>query len=219
MRRKPWNGAVRALAGIGAGLLVGGTALDASAMKMEFPFSVELDDKATGDFGSLEIETCEGGADLTCALAEGIFRFTIAIDPDLGRTPRINRFYFNVAGDATPELVGDDFELTRIDGRPVRSGAGSGFEYAVNFGGAKRPLTTVSFELAGEGLELEDFYGPNPYPGGRIDAIFAIHLQGARNGHNDIAVSGKHASTPEPGTALLVGLGLVGLAFGGRRRA
>ena len=198
------SGAVRALAGVGLGLLVGGTTVDAAAspISVTLPFSVELDRNGTGEFGTLTIQQ----------LAGDILRFTIAIDPDLGPHPRINEFYFNVAGDVEPELVGHRFELRELDGRPVRSGAGSGFEFAVNFGNGHGPSPSVVFELRGEGLELSDVLGPNPYPPGRIHAIFAAHLQGATHGRNGIAI------VPEPGTALLLALGLAGLVAVGRPR-
>lgn len=158
-----------AVLGLAVGLASGVT--DASAMSMAFPLTVEFDEGLTGKFGSIGIEQVSGGK----------LKFTIELTSKLGPDADLHEFYFNLRDvlDIDDFVVshsrcldsGDDhfgscksyFEVE--DDPSVRGGAGSDFDFAVNFGngGSSKGnghLKAVTFKLTafgdGDGDEDDD---------------------------------------------------------------
>jgi hypothetical protein len=220
MRWSLRSGVAAGLAGFGLAAGLGGAAREAEAASLTLPLSFEFDDGRTGDFGSVRVDEVSGG-DLL---------FKITLGPDLGDDADLHEFYFNLDGVDADGLeisaflcdgggCGTDFELEAD--RPVRGGAGSDFDFAVNLGnGAGRRgngvLSMASFVLGGDAsLAIGDLLAEHSFTAAGIETIFAAHVQGTSGSGNDD--SETVGAIPEPATAALFALGLAGLAFGSRR--
>jgi hypothetical protein len=187
----------------------------APARALSVPITFEFDDGIEGDYGTIEVE--EDGS--------GGLSFEITLGPDLGPDADLHYFYFNLLSDIPDlALTSDDVVATEyalIGDSRVRGGAGSGFDYAVFFGngaGGKGNgnLGDASFTLSSEaGIDLGDLFELSSTSQG-LEAHFAVHVQSTSTGANSETVG---AVIPEPTTSALLGLGLLGLAFSGRRRA
>jgi hypothetical protein len=242
---------VEILAALGLGLAVLGAPGVAAALNMTFPLDVEFDDGTTGVFGSVFVE--EKG---------GKLEFTITLDSALGDDADLHEFYFNIA-DAFDDVELEishfscegsygscktDFDLD--EDPSVRGGAGSDFDYGVNFGngGSKNGnghLTELTFKVTafadgdedddddhkgkakhddddGDGvkvdLEIQDLLESSETSSG-IEVFFAVHVQSTDLDGSKSDSETVGSAVPEPGTAALFGIGLLGIAIAGRRRS
>jgi hypothetical protein len=177
--------------------------------------NVEFDTGETGSFGMVEITENAGDLDFVITLETS----------QLGRRADLREFYFNLLVDENLELLQTNAPTTPYElaeDPSVSGGAGSNFDYSVNFGnGAGRPgngvLQVASFTLSGDGsLSIEDLIDSSFASGGSIEVNFAAHVQSTDlfRGADSETVGGI---VPEPSTGLLVGTGL-SLAAAGRRR-
>ena len=176
--------------------------------------TVEFDDGLVGTYGTVDVT--ESGGQLG---------FAITLDPSLGAGRDLHELYFNLADGFTGVAISSTdtvtTEYTLAANPPVAGGAGSSFDFGVNFGNGAGPpgngqLVTATFVLsANEALSIADLQILSSTSQG-IEAIFAVHVQGTS------LVSGSDSETvgaiPEPTTAALLAAGLSGLAAFGRRR-
>jgi len=108
----------------------------------------------------------------------------------------------------------DPFELD--DDEKVTGGDGARFDFGVDFGHGNEMLQIVSFILSAKSdLSLADVLEKTSSTDEGIEALFAAYVKGVgEDGEEKVAI----AVVPEPGTALMLALGLAGLAVGGRRQ-
>jgi hypothetical protein len=188
----------------------------APAQALQFTLGHEFDTGLTGPHATVDVTESGGGLDFVVSLAGS----------DLGGGADLHIFYFSLAGDPTnvalssSQMVTTAFSLTE---NPSGAGnAGTDFEYGVEFGNGAGPpgngvLKTASFRItADQPLTLASLDVLTQTNQG-ILANVALHVQGTS------LVSGADSETvggvvPEPGTVLLLGAGLTGLAVRGRRR-
>ena len=110
----------------------------------------------------------------------------------------------------------------------VNGGAGSSFDFGVNFGNGAGPpgngtLSSVDFTVfADQALTLAPLAELSQAKGGMIDLHLLLHVQGTSlvPGANSEAVGGTLVYLPEPSSGVLLSLGLMtGLALERRRRS
>jgi hypothetical protein len=157
---------------------------------------------------------------------------TPADDPVLGSRATLDELYFNLPDgfdlgddDVTGLTCGGSSSCTADLGeeRSVRGGAGSDFDFSIRFDAGNHPVQVVSFRL--EGVPLAAVLAAamdDPSETGRgLEVAFALHVTGggpgAGRGSAAATIGVDPAVVPEPGTALLIALGLAGLALVGRR--
>jgi hypothetical protein len=187
----------------------------APAAALQFTLGTEFDAGVSGPHATVDVTEAGGGLDFVVSLAGS----------DLGAGSDLHVFYFNLAGSPTnvtlssSQAVNTAFALAVSP--PVAGGAGSSFEYGVSFGNGAGPpgngvLKTASFRItADQSLTIADLLVLSQTSQG-IPAHAALHVQGTS------LVAGASSETvggviPEPGTLLLLGSGLAGLALTGRR--
>ena len=176
---------------------------------------MEFDDGLVGTYGAVDVT--ESGGDL---------HFAITLDASLGADRDLHELYFNLAdgftgvGITSADVVNTAYSLDANP--PVAGGAGSSFDFGVNFGnGGGGPgngrLTSATLVLsATQPLAIADLLIVSS-TSQDIEAVFAVHVQGTS------LVAGATSETvgapiPEPATALLLALGLSGLAAFPRAR-
>jgi hypothetical protein len=186
-------------------------AMAGAAQAVTIPLDVELDTGVTDNWGTIEV----------AETANHSLLFEIHLSPALGPNADIHNFYFNLAGDAVAtEVVTLDPVLwnysLRVD-PPVNGGAGTDFDYAVFFGNGagrrgNRILQDVHFELLGVNLDVDALTSAFSTTASGIPVLFALHVQGTDTylGADSETVA---AMVPEPGTALLLAVGLIPLAL------
>lgn len=194
---------------------LGSLAAAAPASALTFTLDTEFDAGLVGPHATVTVTESGGGLDFEVSLAGS----------DLGPGADLHILYFNLAGDPTnvtlssSQVVNTDFTLA--SNPPVAGGAGASFEYGVSFGNGAGPpgngvLKTATFRItADQALTIGSLAVPSQTSQG-IVANVALHVQGTS------LVAGSTSETvggvvPEPGTLLLVGVGLAGLAARGRR--
>jgi hypothetical protein len=187
----------------------------APAQALQFTLDHEFDTGLVGPHATVNVTESGGGLDFVVSLAGS----------DLGANADLHIFYFNLAGDptnvdvTTVSVVNTDFTID--EDPPVAGGAGSSFEYGVSFGNGAGPpgngvLKEASFRItADQPLTLADLQVLSQTNQG-ILAHAALHVQGTSliDGSTSETVGGV---IPEPGTLLLLGAGLAGLAATSRR--
>jgi hypothetical protein len=190
-----------------------------SAGAVSFPLNVEFDDGTIDTFGNVDVT--EVGGDL---------RFDITLDTStLGSQADLQELYFNLVGAETglaitsTDVVTTPYSL--LTSPSVRGGAGSSFDFGVNFGNGAGPtgngtLQTASFVLSADGaLAIADLLESSSTAGeDGVEIYLAVHVQ------STAFVTGEDSETvgslvPEPGSVALMLLGVLGLAgFGTVRR-
>lgn len=184
-----------------------------SASALSFPLNVEFDDGLVGNYGTVTVTENAGDLD-----------FQISLTAALGAGADLHEFYFNLDGSPTgvaissTQVVNTPFTLALNP--PVAGGAGSSFEYGVNFGnGAGAPgnfvLKTANFTISADQALTLASLSPTSSTSQGIVVNVAAHVQGTS------LVAGATSETvggvvPEPTTAGLLVLGLAALAS--RRR-
>ena len=214
-----WNGRIGAI--LFAALL--GCALGADRASatptLEATLSVRLGSGASGEFATLSVR--EAG--------DGGLEFSIRLLDDLGPLADLNRFYFNLPSGVSGlevETLGDAHApFTLGGGHRNRAGNGSRFDVAVRFGRGRGEkgngtLHEARFVIRGDQeLGLDDLLSEQSETRSGIQAHFAARFGGAAEGGGAAAVLVSNPiSTPEPGTAFLLGAGLVALAASRRSR-
>jgi len=204
-----WGALLAALAlGLGPG----------TASAIGFYLEVEFDTGQIGNFVHVTIEEDLGALDLRIELGDA-----------LGDEADLHEFYFNLLGSFTGVAIStDDAPATPYalsSDPPILGGAGSDFDYGVNFGdGAggtgNGVLAAATFRLtADQPLSISDLLESSFASGGSIESQFAAHVQGTELfvGADSETVGGV---VPEPATGALVALGvaLIGSVRRGRNR-
>jgi hypothetical protein len=182
---------------------------------VSFPLNVEFDTGLIGTFGNVEVT--ESGGDLN---------FAITLDASLGASRDLHEFYFNLDDGFTgvaissTDVVNTAYTLTANP--QVLGGAGSAFDFGVNFGNGAGPsgngaLQSATFTLsADQALAIGDLLISSS-TSQDIEVFFAVHVQGTSLiPDSDSETVGS--LVPEPGTLTLVLAGLAGLAAATPRR-
>lgn len=214
--------AAAAWLGLGMALALGvaGPSGDASAASTSTTLAVQLGPQKTGSYGTVQVDQVSGGLE-----------FRITLNPSVGPKADLHEFYFNLPDQiAGLHLSGSGcgggscttpFELQF--GKPTSGGAGARFDYRVNFGNGGSAkgngnLQMATFRLDANGpLQLDPSPFDSSFTSRHLEVIFAAHVPGMRGiaatiGSTNVTV------VPEPATAALFGLGLLGIAWAGRRR-
>jgi hypothetical protein len=190
-----------------------------AANAITIPLDIELDNGLTGNF--VDVDITENGDDA--------LDFVVTIDTDLlGPDADLNALYFNIDDSlADPESLGieltnapvTEYQLAAADS--VRGGAGSSFDFSINFGNGAGShgngvLQVASFTLTG--LTLESLVENSFASGGSIEIGLAAHVQGTTlyPGVTSETLGGDFPAIPEPATGAMTLMGL--LLFGVRQR-
>lgn len=196
----------------------------AFAASITVDLSVELDSGDVGSYGHVHIE--ENGGDLD---------FSIQLTDELGDDADLHEFYFSLVGSFSNLQLSDtnapNTPYTLESDPSVAGGAGTRFDYGVNFGnGGGGPgngtLCCASFSLsADEALTIADLLVTTFASGSTIAVDLAAHVQGTSFDPNadSETVAGVFPPPdpiPEPGTGPLLAASLIALtAYRRSRRA
>src|SRR5262245_20554665 len=219
MRRFQWSGVV----GIGLGAavaLAAGAASAGSTASASAQLSVQLGPQKTGSYGSVSVEEVSGGLE-----------FRIELASSLGRNADLHEFYFNLS----PSVSGLRLKNSRCDGGScskafdlgsggsTSGGAGARFDFHVDFGNGAGANGNGKLKVATFRLEADSPLAliPTPFDSSftsrDLSVIFAAHVPGSSGVAATIGATSA-VVIPEPATAALFGLGMLGIAWMGRRR-
>jgi len=190
-------------------------AIPSSALTV--PLNIEFDAGTLGNHATLTLTEVGGDIDFSLSLA----------GTDLGANSDLHEFYFNLVGAPTGVAISNTNAPTTayvLSTNPmVLGGAGSSFEYGVNFGNGAGPtgngeLKLATFRISADQALTIASLGQTSSTSQNIVVNFAAHVQGTSfvMGQDSETVGGV---IPEPTTALLLSSGLLGLACAGRPSA
>ncbi len=217
MQSRVFSGLLTAAVGVAALMLV------SSAQAVSIPLVVEFDDGTLDDYGTVDVvEDGLGDLDFTITLntAAGL----------LGANADLREFYFNLVGAFTGLSIFDDnapdTPYTLLGPNPpIAGGAGSAFDWGVSFDNGSSSngngiLQFATFTLsADQALVLTDLNEFSNCSTTCQDVLVAAHIQGTQPFGSETVGGGPPGFVlPEPGTALLLGLGIAGLVASSRRR-
>jgi len=148
--------------------------------------------------------------------------FSVMLNGLLGPGEDAHELYFNLLGTFTSLSITSSDVVERayrlLTNPSVVGGAGSSFDFGVNFGNGGGPPGNGVLELATFTLSADQALSPldlreGSFTSGGIEAQMALHIQGTNTPPESETVGG---GAPEPSTVLLLAGGLVGLALRGR---
>jgi hypothetical protein len=214
-----WKGRIGA---VSLAMLLGsalGAAPASATPTLDATLGLRLRSGASGDFASVSIaETGDGGLELSVRLLD-----------DLGPGADLKKLYFNLPSDVSGlavETLGDVHTPFRLGaGRRAHGGNDSRFDFAVRFGkGRGRKgngiLREARFVIRGDReLTLSDLLSEQSETRRGIEATLALNVAGATGSGPTVAARlADPMVVPEPGTACLLGGGLLALAASRRGR-
>ncbi len=179
--------------------------------------TVDFDDGPGVNYGTVDL--IQSGNDVVVVITGNT--------ATLGANVDVHEFYFNLPFTPTNLSASDsmtvmgtstcsDATCTVASPPTVAGGAGTDFEHGVNFGNGNPQLNPFEFLLsADEAITVADLTSELSVGNNHDGVYVAVHFQNTTTDPG----SETGGAVPEPGTALLLGLGLAGLAAGGRARA
>ena len=189
--------------------------LAGAAQAITVGLNTEFDDALMGAFANVEILESGGGLD-----------FEIELLPALGPDRDLQDFYFNLLPAvtgltlSTTDTPNTAYEL--LIAPPIRGGAGSDFDFAVNFGNGGGPpgngtLQLATFRLtADQPLAIADLLELSSTSGG-VDVHVALHAQSTALAGSPSDSETVGGLVPEPGSVALFAVGLAAFAATRRR--
>ena len=189
-------------------------AVATQATALSFVLSSEFDG-VEPDLAYATVTVTQNGDDLD---------FSVMLNDLLGPGEDAHELYFNLIGTFTGlSITSSNAPNTAysLDISPsVAGGAGSSFDFGVNFGNGAGPAGNGALELATFTLSADQALSPldlleSSFANGGIEAQMALHIQGTDTPPESETVGGV---VPEPSTALLLAGSLVGLGLRGRRK-
>lgn len=207
----------RLMVGMMAGVLLGlfgGLRAEALIIDLTMDF-----DGGTVDYGTVEL--IQSGSDVIVVITGD----TTALGPSVD----VHEFYFNLPFTPTNLSASDsstvagtstcsDASCTPGTPASVAGGGGTAFEHEISFGSGAPQLNPFEFILgADEAITIADLTSEVSPGNNHNGVVIGVHFQNTRTNPGSEAVGGN--PVPEPGTALLMSLGLTGLAARRRRAA